>query len=67
MDQGQMVKQLFDGKQGGRRRTGRPRLRWLDDVEADLRTMGIKRWRLIAKARTKWARIVREAKALQGP
>jgi hypothetical protein len=42
MDQGQMVKQLFDGKQGGRWRTGRPRLRWLDDVEADFRTMGIK-------------------------
>jgi hypothetical protein len=39
----------------------------LDDVEADLRTMGIKRWRLIAKDRTEWAGIVREAKALQGP
>jgi hypothetical protein len=67
MDQRQMVKKLFDGKPGGRRRTGRPRLRWLDDVEADLRTMGIKRWRLIAKDRTEWAGIVREAKALQGP
>jgi hypothetical protein len=62
-----MVKKLFDGKPGGRRRTGRPRLRWLDDVEADLRTMGIKRWRLIAEDRTEWAGIVREAKALQGP
>jgi hypothetical protein len=30
MDQGQMVKQLFDGKPGRRRRTDRPRLRWLD-------------------------------------
>jgi hypothetical protein len=30
---------LFNGKPGGRRRTGRPRLRWIDDVEADLRTM----------------------------
>jgi hypothetical protein len=27
----------------------------------------IKRWRLIAKDRTEWAGIVREAKALQGP
>jgi hypothetical protein len=66
MDQGQMVKKLFDGKPGGRR-TGRPRLRWLDDVEADLRTVGIKRWRLIAKDKTEWAGIVRGAKALQGP
>jgi hypothetical protein len=60
-----MVKQLLDGKLGGR--TGRPRLRWLDDVEADMTTMGIKRWRLIAKYRTEWAGIIREAKALQGP
>jgi hypothetical protein len=67
MDLGQMVKQLFDGKLGERRRTGRPRLRWLDDVEADLRTMGIKRCRLIAKDRTEWAGIIREKKALQGP
>jgi hypothetical protein len=32
-----------------------------------LRTMGTKRWRLIAKDRTEWAGIVREEKALQGP
>jgi hypothetical protein len=39
----------------------------LHRVLSDLRTMGIKRWRLIAKDRTEWAGIVREAKALQGP
>jgi hypothetical protein len=47
-----MVKQQFDGNPGGRRRTSRHRLRWLDDVAADLRTMGIKRWRLIREDRT---------------
>jgi hypothetical protein len=52
MDQGQMVKKLPDGKLAGR--TGRPRLRWLDNVEADLRTIGINRWRLITKDRTEW-------------
>jgi hypothetical protein len=41
MDQGQMVKKLSDGKPEGRR-TGRPRLRWLHNVEADLRTKGMK-------------------------
>jgi hypothetical protein len=38
----------------------------LDDVEADLRTMVRKRWKLITKDRTEWAGIIREAKALQG-
>jgi hypothetical protein len=62
-----MVKKLFDGKSGGRKRRGRPRLRLLDDVEADWRTMGIKRWRLKAKDKTEWGGIVMEAKDLQGP
>jgi hypothetical protein len=53
------------GKPGGRRRADRPRLRWLDDVEEDWRTMGIKRWRLIAKDRTEWVGIVREARAVK--
>jgi hypothetical protein len=30
---------------GGRRGVGRPKLRWLDDVQADIKTLGIKRWR----------------------
>jgi hypothetical protein len=47
-------------------RTCRPRLRWLDDVEADLRTMGIKRWRLIAEDIMEWACIIKEAKDVQG-
>jgi hypothetical protein len=64
IDQGQMVKKLYDGKPGGR--TGRPRLRWLDNVEADLRTMGIKRRRLTARENGMgWHRW--EAEALQGP
>jgi hypothetical protein len=67
MDPGQMDKKVSDGKPGKRRRTQRPRLRWLDDIEEDLITMGVKLWRLIAKRRTEWACYVREAKGLQGP
>jgi hypothetical protein len=39
------VKKIFEEKLGGR---GRPRLRWIDDVEEDLGNMGIKRWRIKA-------------------
>jgi hypothetical protein len=54
-------------KPGGERKKGIPRLRQLDDVELDLRNMGVKRWRTRALYRTEWASIMGEAKAkLQG-
>jgi hypothetical protein len=43
-----MVIKLFDGKPGGGRRTGRPRLRWPDDAEAEMRTMGVNRTEWVA-------------------
>jgi len=56
------------GKLEGRRGRGRPRLRWINDVEDDLRKLGVKRWRTKALDGEEWASIVREAKAkLKGP
>ena len=45
MDQRRTVKKIFESKPLGSR-TGRPRLRWLEDVEKDLQEMKVKRWRL---------------------
>jgi hypothetical protein len=42
----------------GRPGVGRPEFRWLDDVEADMETLGVKTWRLTAQDRKEW-----EAKA----
>jgi hypothetical protein len=53
-----MVKREFLGNTGGRRKPGRPRLRWLHCVEDYLKTMGVMRWR---KRAEQWAIILKEA------
>jgi hypothetical protein len=50
MDDERMEKREFLGNPGGRRKPGRPRLRWLDCVEDDLKT-GVRRWRKKAEDR----------------
>jgi hypothetical protein len=63
VDGARTVKKLLEGKPGGGREKGRPTLRWIDDVESDLRNLDVKRWRSRALDRTEWASNVREAKA----
>jgi hypothetical protein len=43
MEENRMVKRDFEGHPGGRRKTGRPSKRWLDDIEEDLRLKKVKR------------------------
>jgi hypothetical protein len=42
MNEARTAKKISEEKLGGRTGRERPRLRWIDDVEADLRNMGIK-------------------------
>jgi hypothetical protein len=68
MNEARAVKKIFEGKLEGRRGRGRPRVRWINDVEDDLRRLGVKRRRMKALDREEWASIVKEAKAkLKGP
>jgi hypothetical protein len=68
MDETGSVKKIFEGKLQGRRGRGRPIIRWINDVEDDLRKLGVKRWRTKGLDRVEWASIVREAKVkLKGP
>jgi hypothetical protein len=48
------------------RRTGRPRKRWVEDAEEDLRKMGVRGWLRKAKEKNEWAGVIKEAKVLQG-
>jgi hypothetical protein len=52
---------------GGKSSVGKPRKMWLDDVENDLKKMGVRGWRKIAKDRDAWKLILKEARVLHGP
>jgi hypothetical protein len=61
-----MPKGVIEEKIYTRRRRGRPKVRWFDDVQEDLREMGIEGWRGKAQDRDLWRRIAQEAKAHGG-
>ncbi|XP_066901575.1 uncharacterized protein [Halyomorpha halys] len=52
-----LPKRMLNGAPGGKRKRGRPRRRWLDD----LRGMGVENWRSLAGDREGWERVVTEA------
>jgi len=66
MDETAMPKKSTERKPYATRRIGRPRIRWLEDVIADLRRMGISGWMEKERNRDQWKRIVEEAKAIPG-
>ena len=66
MDETAMPKRVPKGKLSTTRRIGRPRIRWVEDVIADPRRMGISGWTEKATNRDQWRRIVEEAKAHPG-
>jgi hypothetical protein len=45
----------------GRRKAGRPKLRWLDGIENDLKLMGFKRLRKKAEGTSAWSPILKVA------
>jgi hypothetical protein len=45
-------------KTDGRRKAGRPKLRWFDFIENDLKSMGVQRWRKKAEDRSVWEEIL---------
>jgi hypothetical protein len=51
---------LSGSKLEGRRAIGKPRRRWLEVVEKDLRKMKFSKWRLKGIDREQWASIISE-------
>jgi len=58
-----MPKKIFTQELERTRRKGRPRKVWKEEVERDLKVLGVRRWRELVIDRKKWNDIVRQAKA----
>jgi hypothetical protein len=67
MSEDRGIKKLYMSKPEGRSSVGRPKMRWLDDVEEDHRKMRISGWRGKARRRDEWKSVLREVKVLQRP
>jgi len=67
LGKGRTVKNIFKSKPEGNRRMGRPRLRWLQDVEKYLQEMKVKRWWQKAVEREEWVSMIKEAEAHRRP
>jgi hypothetical protein len=46
----------------GERKAGRPKRRWIEEVERELKGIGVKDWKRFTLKRDKWKNIVEEAK-----
>jgi hypothetical protein len=60
------VERMEDNAMPKRMLKGRPRMRWLDDVESDLKKMEVKGWKEKMRDREQWRLVVEEAKAHPG-
>jgi hypothetical protein len=61
MSDNRTIKSVFLGEPDERRKARRPKLRWSDCIENDLKSMGVKRWRKKAEDRFIWAIILKKA------
>jgi hypothetical protein len=57
MEDNAMSKRMLKGRLYCKRKKGRPRMRWLDDVESDLKEMEVKGWKEKMRDREQWRRL----------
>ena len=63
MDEQAPARKVFETTpSGGTRKRGRPSIRWRDQVEDNIKSLGIPNWRQIAGRRSDWRNLLYEAK-----
>ena len=54
MNNERTIKKIFNAKPDGIRRVGRPKLRWEDGADQDMRILEVKNWKRFALNRDEW-------------
>ena len=69
MEEGRSVHKVLVGKPEGKRRLGRPRSRWEDNIKMDLEEVGrgCGDWMELAQDRKRWRALVRTVMNLRVP
>jgi hypothetical protein len=66
MEGERIPKRVLEWKPMGRRNRGRPRKRWIEDIEKDTQIMGIRGWRKLCKERAEWKKSLGRLKPTVG-
>ena len=67
MKNDRVAKKVLVSQFDGSRPIGRPKKRWIDCVEGDLRELGIRNWKAVAEDRQRWrSAVVESAKTRLG-
>jgi hypothetical protein len=66
MDDKRTPERILQWKPIGMRTRGRPRKRWIADIEEDLQIMGVRWWRKQCEERAEWKKIIARAKTHSG-
>jgi len=66
MNNDRTFKKILNTKPDGARSPGRPKLRWEDGFDQDMRILGVKNWKILALNTDEWAKLLKKARAHQG-
>ena len=66
MNNNRTLRKIFNTKPDDARSVGRPKLRWEDGVDQDIRILGVKNWMKVALNRDEWVKLLKKARPHQG-